>query len=104
MELQNAPESASAMSKLQEMVSVWDRQAAVYQRYARPQKGVMVRFRSYMVRYQMICKVPMKQTKQYAAESDVGCLSFVDCSNEIVALLAGAKGSEGARRGLAENQ
>lgn len=42
-DLQSAPDATHAISKLQEMVRVWERQAVIYQRYARPQKGVMVR-------------------------------------------------------------
>lgn len=43
VDLQSTSDAANGISKLQEMVRVWERQAAIYQRYARPQKGVMVR-------------------------------------------------------------
>eukprot|EP00892_Ulva_mutabilis_P005186 jgi/Ulvmu1/3039/UM015_0079.1 len=40
-DLQHSPDAQIGITKLQEMVQVWERQAAVYQQYARPQKGVM---------------------------------------------------------------
>lgn len=42
-DLQHSAHIQQDISKLQEMVKLWERQAAVYQQYARPQKGIMVR-------------------------------------------------------------